>query len=213
MLMRFVPFIGSFIAAAFPLLLAAAVDPGWSMFLWTLALYVVGEVIMGNVIEPVVQGQRTGLSPLAIVLSAAFWTLLWGPIGLLLAIPLTVVLVVLGRHVDRLEFLHVLLGDTPPLSPAERFYQRMLAGDPAEPLEQAEKIVKDGSSLVDYYDDVWSRACAWRKSTPTAARWKPERLPDIRETAEVVIDALSDHELVPKKPSAEAEEAEAATDA
>ena len=68
---------------------------------------------MGNVIEPVVQGQRTGLSPLAIVLSAAFWTLLWGPIGLLLAIPLTVVLVVLGRHVERLEFLHVLLGDTP----------------------------------------------------------------------------------------------------
>ena len=91
MLMRFVPFIGSIIAAAFRSLLAASVDPGWSMFLMTLALYVISEPIMGNVVEPVVQGQSTGLSPLAIILSAAFWTLLWGPIGLLLAIPLTVV--------------------------------------------------------------------------------------------------------------------------
>ena len=108
---------------------------------------------MGSVIEPIVQGHRTGLSPLAIILSAAFWTLLWGPIGLLLAIPLTVVLVVLGRHVERLEFLNVLLGDTPPLSPPERFYQRMLAGDPAEAVEQAEKFIKE-RPLVDYYDEV-----------------------------------------------------------
>ena len=108
---------------------------------------------MGSVIEPIVQGQRTGLSPLAIILSAAFWTLLWGPIGLLLAIPLTVVLVVLGRHVERLEFLNVVLGDTPPLSPPEQFYQRMLAGDPAEAVEQAEKFIKE-CPLVDYYDEV-----------------------------------------------------------
>src|SRR6185503_4903866 len=152
MLMRFVPFIGSFIAAACPLMLAAAVDPGWSMFLWTLALYAISEPIMGSVIEPLVQSHRTGLSPLAIVLAAAFWTLLWGPIGLLLAIPLTVVLVVLGRHVERLEFLNVVLGDSPPLSPPERFYQRMLAGDPAEAVEQAEKFIKD-RPLVDYYDE------------------------------------------------------------
>ncbi len=204
MVMRFVPFIGAFIAAAFPLLLAAAVDPGWSMFLWTLALYVVGEVIMGNLIEPVIQGHRTGLSPLAIVLSAAFWTLLWGPIGLLLAIPLTVVLVVLGRHVDRLEFLHVLLGDSPPLSPAERFYQRMLAGDPAEPLEQAEKIVKEGS-LVDYYDDVVVEGLRLAQIDADRGTLEAERLQDIRETAEVVIDALSEHDLVPRtsvKPAA-----------
>jgi predicted PurR-regulated permease PerM len=198
MLMRFVPFIGAFIAAAFPVLLAAAVDSGWSLFLATLALYVVGEIIMGNFIEPVVQGQRTGLSPLAIVLSTAFWTLLWGPIGLLLAIPLTVVLVVLGRHVDRLEFLHVLLGDTPPLSPAERFYQRMLAGDPAEAVEQAEKIIKE-SSLLAYYDDVAIEALRLAQTDADRGTLDASRLPDILDTAGVVIDTLSDHDLVPKK--------------
>jgi len=210
MVMRFVPFIGSFIAAALPLILAAAVDPSWTMFLSTLALYAVGEVIMGNAVEPVIQGQRTGLSPLAIVVSAAFWTLLWGPIGLLLAVPLTVVLVVLGRHVDRLEFLHVLLGDTPPLSPAERFYQRMLAGDPAEPVEHAERIIKD-SSLVGYYDDVVVEALRLAQVDANRGTLEAERFAEIRETAEVVLDALSDHGLVPKKPAKPAGDEGAAT--
>ncbi len=199
MLMRFVPFIGSFIAAAFPLLLAAALDSGWSVFLYTLALYVVGELIMGNLIEPVVQGHRTGLSPLAIILSAAFWTLLWGPIGLLLAIPLTVVLVVLGRHVERLEFLHVLLGDSPPLSPPERFYQRMLAGDPAEPVEQAEKFINE-RPILDYYDEVVVEGLRLAQADADRGTLDAERLPEIRETAEVVIDALSDYGLMPRKP-------------
>ncbi len=197
MLMRFVPFIGSFIAAAFPLLLAAAVDPGWSMFLWTLALYLIAEPIMGSLIEPIVQGQRTGLSPLAIILSAAFWTLLWGPIGLLLAIPLTVVLVVLGRHVERLEFLNVLLGDTPPLSPPERFYQRMLAGDPAEVVEQAEKFIKE-RPLVDYYDEVVIEGLLLAQTDADRGTLEPARLNDIRDTADVVIDALADLDVVPK---------------
>lgn len=199
-LMRFVPFVGSFIAAAFPLLLAAAVDPGWSMFLWTLALYLVSEPIMGNLIEPVVQGQRTGLSPLAIVLSAAFWTLLWGPIGLLLAIPLTVVLVVLGHHVERFEFLNVLLGDTPPLSPAQHFYQRMLAGDPAEAVEQADVILKT-KPLVDYYDEVVIAGLRLAQTDADRGMLEPERLSDIRDTAEVVIETLADYELTPQRPA------------
>lgn len=195
MLMRFVPFIGSFVAAAFPLLLAAAVDDGWTMFAATLALYVIGELVMGNVIEPIVQGNRTGMSPLAIVLSAAFWTLLWGPIGLLLAIPLTVVLVVLGRHVERLEFLHVLLGDTPPLAPAQRFYQRMLAGDPAEAIEQAEAMLKK-KPLVDYYDDVLVEGLKLANDDVDRGVLEPERLDDVHESAEVVIDTLADAELL-----------------
>ncbi len=199
MLMRFVPFIGSFIAAAFPLLLAAAVDPGWGMFLWTLALYLIAEPIMGSLIEPIVQGQRTGLSPLAVILSAAFWTLLWGPIGLLLAIPLTVVLVVLGRHVERLEFLNVILGDTPPLSPTERFYQRMLAGDPAEAVEQAEKFIKE-RPLVDYYDEVVVEALRLAQADADRGTLEPSRLDDIRDTSEVVIDALADLDIAPKTP-------------
>jgi hypothetical protein len=168
------------------------------MFLWTLALYLIAEPIMGSLIEPIVQGQRTGLSPLAVILSAAFWTLLWGPIGLLLAIPLTVVLVVLGRHVERLEFLNVILGDTPPLSPPERFYQRMLAGDPAEAVEQAEKFIKE-RPLVDYYDEVVIEALRLAQADADRGTLEPARLDDIHDTGEVVIDALADLDIVPKQ--------------
>ncbi len=205
MLMRFVPFIGAIIAAICPLLLAAAVDNGWTMFLSTLALYVVSEPIMGNVIEPIVQGNRTGLSPLAIIISAAFWTLLWGPIGLLLAIPLTVVLVVLGRHVERLEFLNVILGDTPPLTPPERFYQRMLAGDPAEATEQAEKFIK-GRPLVDYYDEVMIEGLRLAQIDIDRGTLEPERLAEIHETSEVVIDTLADSDFMPRKRARRADE-------
>ena len=102
--LRFVPYIGAIIAAAFPLVLAVAVDPTWSMLLWTVALFVVVEPILGHVVEPMVYGHSTGLSPVAVVASATFWTALWGPIGLVLATPLTV---------ERLEFLDVMFGDRP----------------------------------------------------------------------------------------------------
>ena len=151
--LRFVPYIGAAIAAAFPLALAVAVDPTWSMLLWTLALFVVVEPVVGHVIEPMVYGHSTGLSPVAVVASATFWTALWGPIGLVLATPLTVCLVVLGRHVERLEFLDVMFGDRPALSPPEIFYQRMLAGDPTEASEKAEEFLKE-RSLSSYYDEV-----------------------------------------------------------
>ena len=151
--LRFVPYIGAVIAAAFPLALAVAVDPGWSMLLWTLALFLVVEPVVGHVIEPMVYGHSTGLSPVAVVASATFWTALWGPIGLVLATPLTVCLVVLGRHVERLEFLDVMFGDRPALSPPEIFYQRMLAGDPTEASEKAEEFLKE-RSLASYYAGV-----------------------------------------------------------
>jgi predicted PurR-regulated permease PerM len=141
--LRFVPYIGAAIAAAFPLALALAVDPTWSMLLWTLALFLVVEPIVGHFIEPMVYGHSTGLSPVAVVASATFWTSLWGPIGLVLATPLTVCLVVLGRHVERLEFLDVMFGDRPALSPPEIFYQRMLAGDPTEASDKAEEFLKE----------------------------------------------------------------------
>ncbi len=152
-LMRFVPYIGAILAGTMPVVLAAAVDPGWSMALLTLALFVITEPLMGHMIEPLVYGQSTGLSPFAVVMSAIFWTWLWGPIGLLIATPLTLCLVVLGRHVERLEFLDVLLGDRPALTPAENLYQRMLAGDPDEALDYAEQLLKE-RSLSSYYDDV-----------------------------------------------------------
>ena len=124
---------------------------------------------MGHVIEPVVYGKSTGLSPFAVVISAIFWTWLWGPVGLLIATPLTLCLVVLGRHVERLEFLDVLLGDRPALTPAENLYQRMLAGDPDEALESAELLLKE-RSLTSYYDEVGvAGGCNWRRTTPSAA--------------------------------------------
>ena len=151
--LRFVPYIGAVISAVFPLTLAAAVDPGWSMLLWTAALFLVVEPVVGHVIEPLLYGHSTGLSPVAVVASATFWTALWGPVGLVLATPLTVCLVVLGRHVERLEFLDVMFGDRPALSPPELFYQRMLAEDPAEAVDKAEEFLKE-QPLSTYYDEV-----------------------------------------------------------
>jgi predicted PurR-regulated permease PerM len=151
--LRFVPYIGSIIAAAFPLVLAVAVDPSWTMLAWTAILFFVVEPAIGQVVEPMVYGRSTGLSPVAVVVSATFWTALWGPIGLVLATPLTVCLVVLGRHVERLAFLDVMFGDRPALSPPEIFYQRMLAGDPTEAAEKAEEFLKE-RSLSSYYDEV-----------------------------------------------------------
>jgi hypothetical protein len=123
------------------------------MLLWTAALFLVAEPLVGQVIEPLAYGRGTGLSPVAVVASAAFWTALWGPVGLVLATPLTMCLAVLGRHVERFEFLDIMFGDRPALSPSELFYQRMLAGDPAEAVDKAEEFLKE-RPLSSYYDDV-----------------------------------------------------------
>lgn len=152
-LMRFVPYIGAFISGLLPVALAAAVDPGWSMAIWTAALFLIAEPLFGQVIEPLLYGHSTGLSPFAVIVSTLFWGFLWGPVGLILATPFTVCLVVLGRHVESLEFFDVLLGDRPPLTPVENFYQRMLAGDPDEARDIGEAMLKE-RSLSSYYDEV-----------------------------------------------------------
>ncbi|WP_336490091.1 AI-2E family transporter [Methylobacterium nigriterrae] len=152
-ILRFVPYIGAGISALLPLVLAAAVDPGWTMVIATAALFVVVEPICGHVVEPLLYGHSTGISPVAVILAATIWTFLWGPIGLVLATPLTVCLVVLGRHVERLWYLDVMLGDQPALSPPEIFYQRMLANDPAEAIDQGREFLRE-RALVTYYDEV-----------------------------------------------------------
>ncbi|MER8954957.1 AI-2E family transporter [Mesorhizobium sp. M0833] len=151
--LRFVPYIGPVIATLLPLFLALAVAPGWSLVLWTAGLFVVVELITGNVIEPWLYGSRTGLSPLAIIVAAIFWTWLWGPLGLVLSTPLTVCLVVLGRHVPQFEFLDVLFGNEPVLEPHARLYQRLLAGDPEEATDHAEEMLEE-NYLVEFYDKV-----------------------------------------------------------
>jgi predicted PurR-regulated permease PerM len=191
--LRFVPYIGAAIAAAFPLALAVAVDPTWSMLLWTLALFVVVEPIVGHVIEPMLYGHSTGLSPVAVVASATFWTGLWGPIGLVLATPLTVCLVVLGRHVDRLEFLDVMFGDRPALSPPEIFYQRMLAGDPTEASEKAEEFLKE-RSLSSYYDQVALKGLQMAQADAERGALDHERLTKIRDAVSEFANNISDQD-------------------
>ncbi len=153
LVLRFVPYIGPIIAAIFPIVLALAVDPGWTMLIWTVALFVAVELISNNVVEPWLYGSRTGLSPVAIIVAAIFWTWLWGPLGLLLSTPLTVCLVVLGRHVPQFQFLDVLFGSEPVLEPHEALYQRLLAGDPDEATDRAEEFLQD-NDLIAFYDDV-----------------------------------------------------------
>ena len=193
MILRFVPYIGAVISAIFPLVLAAAVDPGWTMVIWTAALFLIVEPITGHVIEPLLYGHSTGLSPVAVITSATFWTWLWGPIGLILATPLTICLVVLGRHVDRLKFLDVMFGDQPPLSPSELVYQRMLAGDAMEAAEQAQEYLKE-KSLVAYYEDVLIEGLKLAEADAHGGLLVEERMQRIRDAVAEIVDDLSTHE-------------------
>ena len=194
-LMRFVPYIGAFISALLPLALAAAVDPGWSMVIATAALFLVAEPLFGHVIEPLLYGHSTGLSPFAVIVSTLFWGFLWGPIGLILATPFTVCLVVLGRHVDSLEFLDILLGDRPPLTPVENFYQRMLAGDPDEARDLGEAMLKE-RSLSSYYDEVALKGLQLAANDYARGVVTPAQLENIRASARSLVEDFEDHEDV-----------------
>jgi predicted PurR-regulated permease PerM len=189
--LRFVPYVGPIIGGVMPVLFAAAVDNGWSTAIWMAGLILAAELIIGQVIEPLVYGHNTGLTPVAVVLAATFWTALWGPIGLLLAVPITVCVVVVGRHVEQLEFLDVLLGDRPPLTAPETFYQRMLANDPVEVADQADQCRKT-MSLTDYYDDVILPGLLLAQADATAERLTVPRQLQIRDATEDVIEDLGE---------------------
>jgi predicted PurR-regulated permease PerM len=196
MILRFVPYIGALISAIFPLILATAVGPDWSMVIWTAALFLVVEPITGHVIEPMLTGQSTGLSPVAVVTSAAFWTWLWGPIGLVLATPLTMCMVVLGKHVDHLKFFDILLGDEPALRPEQLTYQRMLAGDPIEVTEQAEQYLKE-KPLITYYEDVLLEALKLAQADADRGHLDEARKQRIRDVVAELLNDLETHEDTP----------------
>ncbi|MGQ9367277.1 AI-2E family transporter [Azospirillum sp. ST 5-10] len=151
--LRFIPFVGPVIAASFPILLSFAVDPGWTLPLLTVALFLAVELFSNNVVEPWLYGTATGLSSVAIIVVALFWTMLWGPVGLLLATPLTVCLVVIGRYVPHLRFLEVMFGDHPVLPDEAKIYQRLLARDPEEAVEICEELLAE-RSMIELYDEV-----------------------------------------------------------
>jgi hypothetical protein len=191
--LRFVPYIGAFVAAIFPLALALAVDPGWTMIMLTAGLFLVVEPLVGHVVEPLAYGHSSGLSPIAIVAAATFWTGLWGPIGLVLATPVTICLVVIGRHVERLRFLEVMLGNEPPLSAPEMFYQRMLTGDPSEEIERAESVIRD-ASLLDYYDQIALKGLELVQSDLSRGSLEAARAERIADAVGELIDDLADEE-------------------
>jgi predicted PurR-regulated permease PerM len=192
MLLRFVPYVGPIIALIFPAALALAVDSDWTMLLWTVGLFLTMEPITGQIVEPLLYGRGTGLSAVAVIVSAAFWTWLWGPIGLLLSTPLTLCLVVLGRHVTRVEFLDVILGDKPALTAEENFYQRMLAGDPDEAAVQAEAYLKE-NTLPTYYDDVAIKGLALAQLDAARGDLAQEQLLQIKQAVDDLINDLSTH--------------------
>ncbi|WP_119300751.1 AI-2E family transporter [Dongia deserti] len=151
--LRFIPYLGPFLAALFPMTLAFAVDPGWSMLLWVAGLFLAMELVSNNFLEPWLYGSSTGLSPLSVIAAAIFWTTLWGPVGLILSTPLTVCLIVIGRYVPRLSFLGTLLGSDPVLAPEEQLYQRLLSQNHEGAIEIAERYV-DEHSAPAFYDHV-----------------------------------------------------------
>lgn len=151
--LRFIPYLGPVIGAVFPLALAFAVDPGWSMVLWTVALIVGLELVSNNVVEPLLYGSSTGLSAMSLFVAAMFWTALWGPVGLILSTPLTVCLLVIGRNLPQLQVFETLLGSAPALDLPTRLYQRLIADDPLETLDIAEESIKEGS-VESFYNDV-----------------------------------------------------------
>jgi predicted PurR-regulated permease PerM len=189
LVLRFVPYIGPVLSAIFPLFLAFAVSPDWSMVLWTAALFGVVEFISSNVIEPWLYGSRTGVSPLAIIVAAIFWTWVWGPLGLVLSTPLTVCLVVVGRHIPQFKVFDVLFGDSPVLAPHSRLYQRLLVGDTVESTLRAEELLEE-EFITDYHRDVGIPALLMAQSDYERGVLSPDQQTRFSDTASHLLGEL-----------------------
>ncbi|MFM0294657.1 AI-2E family transporter [Paraburkholderia sp. RL17-383-BIF-A] len=188
-LLRFVPYIGIWIAAILAVFLAAAIQPQWTMAVYTLILFIVVDLVAGQIAEPLLYGHRSGLSPLAVVVAAIFWSWLWGPIGLVLSTPLTLCVVTMGRYADRLNFLTVLLGDQPALTPAQNFYQRLLADDPHEAIVQAERLLRE-MSLIDYYDTVVLEGLKLARNDAMRGVLMPDQLQRVNDALVDIVENL-----------------------
>lgn len=187
-LFRYIPFVGALIIAVVPFLLAFAVDPGWNMLLLSVGLFIVLDATTNNLVEPRLYGSSTGVSALAILLSAMFWATLWGPVGLILATPMTVCLVVIGRHIPQLQFLETLLGSEPVLTPAERLYQRMLKGRADDAIDMSEAFIEENDS-DQFIDTVLLPALRMANAELSTG---PEALPQRRQLVHSFNSVLDD---------------------
>jgi len=192
--MRFVPYVGVGIVALFVAVLALAVDPGWSLAVCTLGVFILLDVVVGQLVEPHLYGHATGLSPLSVVVAAIFWSWLWGPAGLILSTPLTLCLLVAGRHMKGLGVIELLLGNAQPLTLPQRFYQRALSGDPHEIITNARAFLKN-DSLAAYCDRVMIPALDLARRDAEAGATGEDQQLKIRRVIIDVVAALSGNGL------------------
>ncbi len=194
--LRFAPYIGPVIAGFLPFALTLAVTDGWRTPLLVVTLFSVTEIIIANFIEPLLYGIHTGLSAVAVLVAAVFWTVVWGPIGLVLATPMTVCLTVLGRHTPQLEFLNIILGDEPVLTPAAIFYQRLLALDQQDALNVLETLGKD-KPLIEVVDDIVIPALAMAERDRHTGQLEARREDFVVETINEFVTELAESESAP----------------
>jgi predicted PurR-regulated permease PerM len=196
--LRFIPYVGPWIAAAFPIILSLAVSDSWWSPLLTISLFVVLELLSNNVMEPWLYGKYTGVAPLALIVAAVFWTWLWGPVGLVLATPLTVCLVVIGRHVPRLSFLSIVLSDEEALTPAEDCYHRMLTPGDRDELELVESYLK-ANSLTALYDTVFIPVLTAAENDAREERLEPAQLSHVQQSMRDIIEDLGTRPTLPAR--------------
>ena len=188
---RYIPFVGTLMIATIPILLAVAVDPGWTMLFGVIGLYLVLEVVSNNIVEPRLYGTSTGLTPLAVLVAAMFWATLWGPIGLIVSMPLTVCIVVMARYVPGLGFIETILGSAPVLLPQERFYQRLISGNVEEATDLADReIEKDG--IAAFYDDIAVPALRLAEADIAGDLADPSHRHRVVETLSEVLDDIAE---------------------
>jgi len=187
--LRFVPYVGVWIAALFATLLAAAVDPGWTLAVVTFGQFVIVELLAAQLVEPQLYGHTTGMSPLSVVIAAIFWSWLWGPIGLIVSTPLTLCLVVAGRHIKALSLLDVLLSDNQALTMPQRFYQRALSADSDEIIASARAFLKR-NSFATYCDLVLMPALSVARLDLKAGAISAEQQVRVRNVIATVIGAI-----------------------
>jgi predicted PurR-regulated permease PerM len=198
-LLRFIPYAGVWIAVSMPALLAFAISDGWSMVAWTLGTFLTLELILVNAVEPWLYGRSAGLSPIAIIAAAIFWTWLWGPVGLLLATPLTVCVAVMGRYIPEFGYLNTVLGVEPVLPPEARFYQRLIARDQEEAQELAERHAEEHGTTA-LYQDVVIPALNLAERDRHAGALDEEQVRFVFETVEQVVQEQEEG-LAEKQPA------------
>jgi len=189
-MLRFVPYLGVMAAGLVIAVFVAAIDPGWRLAVSCIVLFVALELFVANVVEPKVYGHSSGLSPLAVIVSALFWGAMWGPVGLLLSTPLTLCLVVAGRHVAGLEPVTILLGDAPSVSGGQRFYQRALTGDTYTILRDAHAYLRR-ASFARYCDQVLLPGLSMAAADYRASQIDAAQMGVIRATVASVAAALN----------------------